>query len=95
MTGCMKFNGWSAALGAPILRVTWHNVDENRTLKCIPIAAVNTGTRQRSGKQLCSLLEDIVQHNIIIGSEDIRIHTVTTDNEPATCLAVDLMTNYV
>ena len=33
--------------------------------------------------------------NLIVGSDDIRVHTATTDNEPATALAVDLFTNYV
>lgn len=95
MTGCITFDGWSAALGAPILGVTWHFVDTDWRLRCIPIAALNLGDAAKKGKALCALIESVMSNNIIVGSDNIRVHTATTDNEPATALAVDLFTNYV
>lgn len=94
-TGCMTFDGWSSAQHAPILGVTWHYIDATWKLQCIPVASVNIGDASKSSNQLCAILEDVVKHNMIIGSDNISIHTVTTDNESATALAADLMTNFV
>ena len=33
--------------------------------------------------------------NLTVVSDDICVHTETTDNEPATALALDLFTNYL
>lgn len=94
-TRCMTFDEWSAALGAPILGVTSNYVDKDWSLKCIPIASLNIGDASKSSIQLRALLDEIVRENEIIGSDNIRIHKVTTDNEPAGALAVDLFTNFV
>lgn len=94
MTGCISFDGWSSTIHAPILGVTWHIVDENWRLRCIPVATLNTADSSKNGRQMCAIIEKVMKNNLIVGSEKIRVHTATTDNEPATALAVDLFTNY-
>ena len=94
-TGCITLDGWSAALGAPILGVTWHFVDNAWRLRSIPIAMLNTGAASKSGEQLRCIVTEVLKESEIVGSETIRMHTVTSDNEPAVKLACDLLTNYV
>ena len=36
-----------------------------------------------------------MNNNLIVVSDNIRVHTATTDNEPAAALSVDLFTNFV
>lgn len=93
--GCITLDGWSAALGSPVLGVTWHFVDDDWRLRCIPISALNTGTASKSGEQLRCIVNEIMSESEIIGSDAIRIHTVTSDNEASVKLACDLLTNYV
>ena len=94
-SGCLTFDGWSASLGTPVMGVTWHFIDSSWTLKSVPIATQSVGDASKTGVQLCAILEQLVQENLIVGSERLRIHTATSDNEPATALATDLFTNYV
>ena len=95
MVGSITCDGWSAALRAPILGITWHYVDSSWRLKSMPIATRNIGTASKSAVQTCAILEDVMQHNPVVGSADIRVHTATTDNEAATARAADLYTNFV
>lgn len=95
MTGCIIFDGWNAALGAPILGVTWHFIDNDWRLRCIPIATMNIRDTLKNGNFLCTLIEAVMSNNLILGLDEIRLHIPTTDNEPATAFAVDLITNFV
>lgn len=95
MTGSITVDGWSAALGCPILGMTWHFIDDNWRMKSIPIAMLNTGTASKSAEQLRSIMEEIIRDNSIIGADCIRVHAVTSDNEAAVALSCDLLTNFV
>lgn len=94
-TGSLTVDGWSAALGAPILGITWHFIDEKWNLQSIRISTLNTGGASKSGMQLCHIMEEVLIQSPILGSEKVRVFTGTSDNEPATTLGVDLLTNYV
>lgn len=94
-TGSITFDGWSVALGAPVIGVTSHFVNTEWALESIPIATLDIGDASKNGRHLCAFLEEIVQSSPVVGSEIIRVHTATSDNEAATALAMDLFTNYV
>lgn len=66
------FDGWSAALGAPIIGVISNFVDKDWFLKCIPVALLNIGDASKSGIQQRALIYEIVRENDIIGSDMIR-----------------------
>lgn len=95
LTGSLTLDGWSAALGAPILGITWHFIDDSWRLCSIPITTLNTGTASKSAEQLRSIVDCVLKNSTIIGSDKISIHTITSDNEPSVALGVDLLTNYV
>lgn len=95
LTGNLTIDGWSAALNAPILGITWKFNDDAWRLKCIPVCMLNTGTASKSGEQVCSIVTEVLKQNLVIGSEKISIHTITSDNEASVALACDLLTNYV
>lgn len=92
--GNITLDGWSAALGTPILGITWNFIDSSWCLKCIPICMLNTGTASKSAEQLRSIVTELLKQSMIVGSDNIRIHTATSDNEPAVGLACDLFTNF-
>lgn len=91
----MTLDGWSAALGTPILGMTWQFIDEGWMLRSIPIATLNLQDAAKSGVQLCYIMEEVLTQNSIIGSDHVPVFTATSDNEAATALNVDLLTNYV
>ena len=93
--GSVTIDGWSAALGTPVLGMTWHFIDEAWKLKCLPIAALDTGTACKSSEQLRAIVEEILKESSVVGSDRITVHTITSDNEPSMARAVDLLTNYV
>lgn len=88
-------DGWSASLGAPILGMTWHFTDDTCNLHNVPACALNTGTASKSSEQLRCIVQEQLKESMIIGSSKIRVHTITSDNQAAVALAVDLLTNYV
>lgn len=94
-TGCITVDGWSAALGAPILGMTWHYIDKQWNMRCVPIATLNMGLASKTGQQLRYIMQEILEQNPIVGADDVCVHTGTSDNDAATALAVDLLTNYV
>lgn len=94
-TGCLTSYGWSSAFGAPIIGVTWHFVDSSWKLRIIPIATQNVADASKNGTQICAVMEQAMPHNIVVGSQTIREHTATSDNEHVTALATDLYTNDV
>lgn len=49
----------------------------------------------KSGSHLFAILEEIVYQNPIVGSDMICIHKATSENEPTTAIAMDLLTNFV
>lgn len=91
-TGCVTFDGWSAAHAKPVLGITWHFIDSSWNLKRIPIGTQHIGEASKNAFQLCAILEQVVQDNHIIGLNNIRIHTATSANEPATAVAMDMFT---
>ena len=95
VTGSISLDGWSAALGTPILGVTWSFIDDAWRLRSVPISMLNIGGVPKTAEQLRSIVTEILKHSLVVGSENIRIHTITSDNEPATALACDLLTNFV
>eukprot|EP00171_Calliarthron_tuberculosum_P001466 IDg1466t1 len=95
LTGSIALDGWSAASGAPILGVTWHYIDGSWKLQTIPVTTLHLGTASKTGEQLRCIVEELLQQSSIIGSDKIRVHTATSDNEASAALAVDLLTNYV
>ena len=95
LKGSLTLDGWSSALGTPILGITWHFIDDSWRLCSIPITTLNTGTASKSAEQLRSIVDCVLRNSVIIGSEKISIHTITSDNEPSVALGVDLLTNYV
>lgn len=56
---------------------------------------LNTGTSSKSSQQFLSIVTELLKHNVVIGSEQISIHTITSYNEASVALACDLLTNYV
>lgn len=94
-TGCLTIDGWSAALGAPILGITWNFIDEYWRQKFLPLTTLNRGTASKSGKQFRFIVQEILNSNTIVSSDGLSVHTVTSDTEPAVALAVDFLTNYV
>lgn len=95
LVGNLTLDGWSAALGAPILGITWNFVDDTWRLKCIPICMLNTATASKSAEQLRSIVTEVLKNSPVVGSDKVRVHTATSDNEPAVGLACDLLTNFV
>lgn len=45
--------------------------------------------------QLCDILEDIMEHNPVVGCNNISVHIDKSDNEASTDQAVYLYTNHV
>lgn len=64
-------------------------------MNCVPIATLNMGMVSKTGQQLRCIIQEILEQNTIVGSDDVRVHTATNDNEASTALAVDLLTNFV
>lgn len=95
MVGCVTADGWSSALRAPILGITWHFVDSAWRLRTVPIATRFLGDASKTGLQLCAVLEDVLHNSPVVGSDKIKVHTCTTDNEAAAARAADLLTNFV
>lgn len=77
------------------LCIYWHFIYNSWSLKIVPSATQNTGDTSKNGAQLCAVLELVVLEIHIVGSNKIRIHTATSDNEPEPAVAMDMFTNYV
>lgn len=65
------------------------------TLKSIPIAKLYTGNAIKIGEQIRCIVEKVLDGSKVIGSAKIRIHTITSKNEPAIALVVALLTKFV
>lgn len=63
-TACITVDGWSAALGAPILGVIWHCIDDNWNMRCVPIATLNMGIAIKTGQQL-RFMEEILEQTLL------------------------------
>ena len=61
----------------------------------MPVATLNMGMVSKTGQQLRCIIHEILEQNPIVGSDDVRVHTATSDNEESTALGVDLLTNCV
>lgn len=83
----------TTGLGAPILGITWHYIDSNWNRKSVPNTTLHTGAASKSGEKVRSIVEKFLDNNDIIGSENISIHTITSEDEPSMALGVDLLTN--
>ena len=94
-TRCITVDGWSAALGTPMLRMTWHCIDSQWNMYCVLVATLNIGMASQTGQQLRCIIQEILEQNPIVRSNDVRVHTATSDNEAAIALAVYLLTNDV
>lgn len=94
-TGSVTFDGWSAALGAPVIGVSWHFVNTEWGFQSILITTLDIGHASKNGMQMCAILEEILKSSLAVGSEVIRVRTTTSDDEEATALAMDLVTNYL
>lgn len=88
-------DGWSAKLGAPIFGVTWHFIDEERSLKSVLIVNLKTRTACKYAEKLRCIVDEVLLNRTIIYSDVISIHNVTSDKEAAVALSCDLLTNYV
>ena len=75
--------------------MTWHFIDSDWNLKSIPLCSLNIRLSNKTGTQLCSIMEEVLRSRKIVGSESITVNTVTTDNEAAVSKSADLLTNYV
>ena len=93
LTGCLTVDGWSAALGTPILGMTWHFIDDQWRMKSVPVSLLNTWTASKSAEQLRSIMNEIISDNSVIGSDKIKVHAVTSDNEATVANSYDLLTN--
>lgn len=74
--------------------VTWHFVDEHWNLNYIPIATLNISCLPKNTEQLCTIVQETVCTNFVVGTDVVVVTTVATDNEQATARAVDLFTNF-
>lgn len=90
--GCITADGWSAALGKPMLGITWHFVHNDWSLNSFPISVINTDTAPEFVVQLRALIEYILRENKIVGGDDVKLYTGTYDNEAAMEILVDLWT---
>lgn len=88
-------DGRNAALGSSILGVTWHFIDSNWKMRCVPIAILNMTTAVKTGQKMRCVIEKVLEQSPVVGSDDIRVYTAPSDNEAATALAVDLLTNFI
>ena len=95
LTSCLTLDGWSAALGEPILGVTWNYIYHLWRLKCVPICILNTRDAYKSSEQLRCIVDEVLKESPVIGSDDISIHTITSYNEPSVARACDILTNCV
>lgn len=91
-TGSVTFDAWSAALGAQIMGVTWHLGAKNWKLCSIRIASLNINGRPKNSEQLCVVLQENMSTNLVVGSDDVVVSTVTCDIEATRARAVDLST---
>ena len=95
----MTLDGWSEALGAPFLAITWNyidvDIDDAWRLRSVPIAILNTRSASESGEQLRCIVDEVLRHSNIVGSDSLRIHTITSDNQASVKIACDLLTNHV
>lgn len=55
----------------------------------------NVVEASQNGRQLRAIIKTIITQNSIVGSDNVRVFSATTDNEPATALGADLLTNGV
>lgn len=94
-TGSIVVGSWSAALLSPTRRVTWHSIDSNCNVRCIPITILIMTAAVTLIQEMRCIIEEVLEQNPFVGSDDIRVYTATIDNEVATALAVDLLTNLV
>lgn len=91
-TGCITVDRWSAALGAPVLGIIWHYIDSDWSTRCVPVEPLNMVMSSKTGQQLRCIAQEILEQNPIVGSDEIRVHTATSNNEAET--AVYLLTNH-
>ena len=94
-SGSIIVDAWSAALGMPILGVTWHFVDESWMLQSIPISILSLGSAKKTASLLKAIIDTLLHENNIVGDDHIKVFSATTDNEEAICLAADLLTHYM
>lgn len=66
-------------------------IDSAWSLQSIPIATLDIGDTSKNCTQLCVILEENMHNNPVVGSESIRVHTVTSDNDAATSLETDFL----
>ena len=92
---CITLDAWRAAVSTPLLCISWNLLDEEKWLRCVPTSTLNTGSSSKFGEQFRCIVNEIVKESEIVGSDSIRIRTVSSDNEAAFMLASDLMTDYV
>lgn len=86
---------WNGALGASVLKVIWHFMDEVWRVNTVPVPTHHTGAESKTSDELRVIMDGVMKHSAIFGSESLRIHTVTSDSEAARACSVDLLTNVV
>lgn len=94
-TCSITFDGLRAECGFLVIGVTWHFINSDSVLKCIPTVTLNVEDTSKDTVHLGAILSDIVNISPIVGSDRICIHKESSDNERVTANAMDLFTNYV
>lgn len=95
LNGLLTIDCWSASICVPILEISRNVLDERRKPKSIPIGTLNTVEASKSSESLLSIVRWIHNISVVIGSDEIGIHTTTSDNEAPVAMACDLLTNDV
>lgn len=54
----------------------------------------HVGDASKNGIHLCALLQDAMKNKRILGINQNNTHDATSNNEPTTALAMDILTNY-
>lgn len=76
---------------------SWNNVeyiDEQWVLKPISLATFNLCAALMTGKQLCSIVDEVVNSSTIAGSKKISIHSCISNKKASVKFACSLLTNY-
>ena len=69
--------------------------DATWKLNTAPMTLLKIVTASKTSEQLCAIFHSFMTDNAIVGSEKVKIHTVTSDNETSVARCVDLLTNFV
>ena len=67
-----------------------HYLGDSWILRSVPIETRNIGAASKYAVQLGAIIDDVMSNSPVFESDQIRVYTVTIDNEAAAAKAEDL-----